>query len=798
MLAGVHSEETAVERERCFYFDKFVKGLWEPLFREREDLRGRLALIALGGYGEGYLCAGSDVDLLFLHAGLPEKDLSEFVERLIYPLWDYRFEVTYRIFTPEEALRFALDDPTFLTALFSARLVYGSETLFEELTRGFRNLVAGRAKEIYLRLKKFREARLARLGEEVYFLEPHLKDGPGALRDFQFLIWAGKIVFGLEELSDFVRIGFLTPEEETRLSEAVTFIRRVRETLHHFCQRKEDRLFMEYQPEIARRLGYTGDRSGTESFISELFRAFEVIKETVEDLIDAIEDLFFPEGSAKIRFEAPIPSGAFLRRIFETQAREGRPFDRHLKKYLRGRAFRTDELEELRRILPSLLTEPFSLIMLRNLRATGILYHLLPEFRKIHGKVQYDLYHLYALDEHLFLTVEALHHLRKERPELWAELPEPPKELYFAALLHDIAKGEPDHAAAGAERVREIAKRFGFDEKEIEEIVFLVRQHLLLIDTALRRDLAEERVSEEVALKVKTLERLSSLYLLTLADARATGPRALTSWKAELLEELYRKVRKLLETRQEASDLAAKRERLLQETPRAIAESIPLPQLEIYEIPVLKRLCEAVERFLAEEPDFLAENISLREGQSLFVICQDRPGLLADLCGSLLATGFRIRRARAFTWPQGLAVDEFLLEPLLPEANLEDWRSLFRKVLAREVDLSGLISRKSQTILRLGPKVKWRPRAEIKIDQETSDFYTLLEIYTTEEPFLLYQIATIITQSGFVIGKALVSEKEDMAAQILYLQTREGEKLSAEEAEELRQKIQKKLKEVVS
>ncbi len=796
MLTEIRSEERPVERERCFYFDRFVKGLWEPLFQEREGLRTRLALIALGGYGEGYLCAGSDVDLLFLHSGLSERELSEFVERLIYPLWDYHFEVTYRIFTPEEALRFALEDPTFLTALFSARLVYGSEELFEELAAGFRNLIAGRAKEIYLRLKKFREARLARLGEEVYFLEPHLKDGPGALRDFQFFLWAGKIVFGLEELSDFVRVGFLTPEEEARLSGAVAFVRRVRETLHHFRQRKEDRLFMEYQPEIARRLGYAGDRSGTEQFMSELFRAFTVIKEAVEDLTDAIEELFFPENSTRIRFEAPIPSRDFLKRIFQVQAREGRAFDRHLKKYLRGRIFRAEELEELRRSFPVLLGEPFSLTMLRHLRSTGLLYYLLPEFREIHGKVQYDLYHLYALDEHLFLTVEALHQLRKERPELWSKITAP-TELYFAALLHDIAKGEPDHAGIGAERVREIARRFGFDEKSTEEIAFLIRHHLLLIDTALRRDLAEERVSEEIALKVKTVERLSALYLLTLADARATGPRALTSWKAELLEELYQKVRKLLETRRETSDLAEKRERLLRETSGELAESVPLPQLEIYEIPILKRLCEAVGRFLAEEPDFLLETVSFREGQGLFVICRDRPGLLADLCGSFLAAGFRIRRARAFTWPQGLAVDEFLLEPLWPEARLDEWRSLFPKVLTGEVDLPDLVSRKSQTILRLGPRVKWRPRAEVKIDQETSDFYTLLEIYTSEEPFLLYRITTIITESGFVIGKALVSEKEDKAAQILYLQTREGEKLSAEEAEELAQKIPKKLKEVV-
>ncbi|WP_168718801.1 HD domain-containing protein [Thermosulfurimonas marina] len=797
MLTEGHSEKGS--RERCFYFDKFVRGLWEPLFRENPESRERVALVALGGYGEGYLCAGSDVDLLFLHAGLSEGTLASFVERLIYPLWDYHFEVSYRIFTPEEALRFALEEPTFLTALFSARLVYGSEALFAELLRGLRKLVSGRAKELYLRLKKYREARLARLGEEVYFLEPHLKEGPGGLRDFQFLIWAGRIVFGLEGLEDFVRTGLLTPEEEREISGAVSFIRRVRETLHRFCERKEDRLFMEYQPEIARRLGYPPDRRGTETFMTELFRAFSTLKEAVEDLMETVEELFFPEASPKIRFEVPSPTGAFLRRIFEIQAHEGRPLDRHLKKYLRGRFFCPEELEELRKAFPSLLTEPYSLLMLRSLRTTEVLYQILPEFRPLQGKVQYDLYHLYALDEHLFLTVEALHRLRSERPDLWKELPGGlPKELFFAALLHDVAKGQPGHAEVGAQRVREIAPRFGFSGQALEEVVFLVRHHLLLMDTALRRDLEEEKVVEEVALKVKTPSRLASLYLLTLADARATGPRAFTSWKAELLEDLYQKVRKLLQARKGTPDLAQKRKALLKEISPLLAESVPLPQLEHYDLPTLKRICLLVKSFLSSERAFLAEISPRPEGYSLFVVCPDRPGLLADLCGSLLAAGFRLRRVRAFTWPQGLAVDEFVVEPFWPGANLEEWKGLLARIFDQEVDLASLLSHKSESIWKLGPKIKWESPSEIQIDQESSPFYTILEIYTAEAPFLLYEIATTITHHGLTIGKALVSEKEDRAAFILYLQTKEGEKLSAQEAEELRQKIQNQLKEVRS
>ena len=221
MLSGVVSESNGSQRERCLRLDRLVKDLWLSLF---EDTVGDcLSLVALGGYGEGFLCPGSDVDLLFLHRGLSEEVLSRLVEGVVYPLWDYRFEVSYRVFTPAEALDFAAKDPTFFTSLLSSRLLCGSRTLFRELLEGFEGLLSRRGKEFYERLKALRAVRLSRLGEEVYLLEPHLKDGPGGLRDFQFFLWAGRIVFGFQKLSDFTRAGIISSEEEKRISAAAEF-----------------------------------------------------------------------------------------------------------------------------------------------------------------------------------------------------------------------------------------------------------------------------------------------------------------------------------------------------------------------------------------------------------------------------------------------------------------------------------------------------------------------------------------------------------------------------------------------
>ena len=800
MLSGVVSESNGSQRERCLCLDRLVRDLWLPLF---EDTVGDgLSLVALGGYGEGFLCPGSDVDLLFLHRGLSEEVLSRLVERVVYPLWDYRFEVSYRVFTPGEALDFADKDPTFFTSLLSSRFLCGSRTLFRELLEGFEGLLSRRGKEFYERLKALRAVRLSRLGEEVYFLEPHLKDGPGGLRDFQFFLWAGRIIFGFEKLSDFTQAGLISSEEEKRISAAAEFLRRVREELHLLCARKEDRLFMEYQPEIAARLGFgSGDRAGTENFISKLFAAFSTIKEAVENLIEEIEDLFFPlRKKERLTLTQLVSSGPFLRRIFETLAQEGRPFDRHLKRYLRGRRWSEKDLEELREVFPKLLGLPYSLEMLRTMRETGILFRLLPEFKDLCGKVQYDVYHLYALDEHLFLTVSALHHFKRERPELWKRVPNE-RVLYLAALLHDIAKGEPEHGRRGAERVREIAPRFNFRPEEIRDTAFLVEHHLLLMDTALRRDLAEEKVIEEVVLRTERLERLTSLYLLTLADAKATGPRALNTWKADLLEELFLKAKKLFENREEREplkDLSQKRSKLYEKFRPELVECVPLPQLEIYEVKELEKILSLVQRFLSEKPLFLYEGQSINGVIQVFIVTHDKPGIFSDIVGTFFVSGFDIRRARAFTWSGGLAVDEFWVEPLIEGAEVSNWRGRFERVLVGKEYTEELVRRKKEAFLRLGPKNPLVSSVEIRVDYKASDFYTLLEIYAPDRPGLLYEIASLISEQKFIIGKAIISEKEDLVADIFYLQSREGEKLSSVEVESLIQKLQIKLKEVVS
>ncbi len=787
------------QKERCIYLDRFVKDLWTPARKSAEE--EELALIALGGYGEGLLCPGSDVDLLFLHRGLPEDLLSRWIENIIYPLWDYRFEVSYRIFTVKEALEFALEDLTFFTSLLSARFICGSEDLFQELQQGFEKLLLGREKEFYERLKSLRQARLEQLGEEVYFLEPHLKNSPGGWRDFQFFLWVGRIIFGFQSLSDFTQAGLLSPKEETQLMEASEFLRRVREELHIFCARKEDRLYMEYQPEIALRLGFGRNRAGTEAFMSRLFRSLMTIREAVEDLTEEVEGLFFPQSKEeKIPLEKPAPAQEFLLRIFSLQASEGRRFDRHLKRYLRGRRWSPEELRPLQEVFPDLLQAPHSLLVLRTLRDTGLLGALIPEFEALCGRIQYDVYHLYALDEHLFLTVKALDYWCRQKPEL-AEQVSSRRALYLAALLHDIAKGEAQHAEKGAQKARPILESFPLSEEEKEEVLFLIRQHLLLVDTALRRDLAEEKVIEEVALRVKNTKRLTALYLLTLADSKATGPKAFTSWKLALLEELYLKVERLLE-RQGASwqpeDIAQKRRLLKEEFPSSLVNRIPLAQLESYSPSELRQLLFLVSYFESQKPLFVSQEESSASMIRVWVITRDKPGLFAELAGTFGAAGFDVRKARAYTWSGGLAVDEFWLDPLTEEARLEIWKELFRKVLNGELSLPELVQKRRPTFWPSKPRNPLLGPPEVRIDQEASDFYSLFEIYAPDQPGLLFEIAYLITQEGYIIGKALLSEKEDLVADIFYLQTQEGEKLSAEEAEGLREKIQTKLKEVVS
>ncbi len=798
---GAPTLEKRLLVNRCLEVDRLIKKSLPAKFSRKP-----LSIVAVGGYGQKELCAGSDIDLLFLHHDLPEDLLSEAVERVTYALWDEHLDVGYRVCTIEEVLADASRDLSFLTALLSMRLVAGSRSLFQKMAHLFEErLISGRRKELFERLKKARERRVRRYGQEAFLLEPHLKEGLGGLRDYHLILWLARLLFGLKGLRDMERAGLLTKEERQALRKAVAFVLLVREELHLLAGRKEDRLYFEYQPTLAVKLGFGLDpEKATEKFMAKLYRAMTIIREETEALFDHVE-MVFGRGEGERRELIPgleVLSGrihlsfreqalidpTYLLKIFYYQAKTGYKLHHLTRTFLKEKwpLRASSGLEG--RIFTKMLTEPHAYLALKSLRDTGLLLFVLPEFKRLLGLTQFDVYHVHPLDEHLFLTVHELHQLREEEPRFWEQV-EDEEVLFLAGLLHDIAKGEgPGHAMRGAEKARDIARRLGLSAEQAEQVAKLVAQHLLLIETALRRDLTEEKVVADFAREVGDVGHLTRLYFLTVADSRATGPSAWNEWKAALVKELYLKSAKLLSE----GELGAKnmkelvrREEVLKDRFGNLIETLPPCFLLHAPLEYLEEEIQLIKDFLEEEGLYRLQIRRLNGVYRVAIVTRDRPGLFADIAGAFAVHHLDIRTARIFTLSNGVVIDVFDIASPYGEIWWPEVEETIGKALHQEVDLEKLL-RKTKPLVAPTLRILRETTVTVRVDNESSDFFTIVEVFAPDCVGLLYHLAKALTAFGLDIQRAFISNRVDLASDVFYVRTLEGEKLFEDEALKLK------------
>jgi len=794
---------------RCLEVDRLIKKAFPT-----KVYRKPLALVAIGGYGNKELCAGSDIDLLFLHHDLPAKILSEVVEKVTYTLWDKHLEVGYRVCTLEDILADAARDLSFLTALLNMRLIAGSRKLFKKLTCLFEErLISGRRKELFQQLKESRHRRIRRYGEEAFLLEPHLKEGLGGLRDYHLILWLARILFGLKGLKDMERAGLLTREERLTLEKAVSFLLRVREELHLLAGRKEDRLYFEYQPTIAVKLGFGLDpEKATEEFMAKIYRAMTIIREETEAFFDHIEmvldrsnnvpryelipGLEILSGRIHLSFrEQALIDPTYLLKIFYYQAQTGYKLHHLTRTFLKEKWPLRNFSGLEGKIFTKMLIKPHAYLALKSMRDTGILLFILPEFKRLLGLTQFDVYHVHPLDEHLFITVAELHKLRQEEPNIWEQVGDE-EVLFLAGLLHDISKGQgPGHAERGAKKAYEIAYRLGLSKKQAEEVAKLVAQHLLLIETALRRDLTEEKVVIDFSRKVGDIEHLTRLYFLTVADSRATGPSAWNEWKAALIKELFLKAAKILTKGDLVGDNAQRlleREEALRGRFGDLVEALPPCFLMHAPLDQLEEDIALIQEFTKNQGLYCLKIRQINDLYRVSLVTRDRPGLFADLTGSFAVHHLDVRRARIFTLSNQLVIDVFEVASPYGEIWWPEVEETIRKALREEIQLAEIL-KDTKPLLFSRHVPKKRVEGSVHIDNESSDFFTVVEIFSPDTPGLLYFLAKLLNSKGLDIQRAFISNKADLASDVFYVRTLEGEKLSSTEAQDLESFLQEKI-----
>jgi [protein-PII] uridylyltransferase len=569
----------------------------------------RIAVLAVGGYGRAEMAPHSDIDLLFLVPWKVTGWVEKVIESTLYILWDLRLKVGHSSRSVNECLRLGREDVTIRTALLEHRFLMGNQALADTLRRRLWTELFAKTHADFVEAKLAeRTERHTKIGNQRYMLEPNVKEGKGGLRDLQTLYWIAKYIHEVDQAQELVGLGFFRAEEYETFRAAETFLWAVRCHMHHLSGRAVEQLTFDLQVGVAERLGYSdhGGRRGVEHFMQDYFRHATHVGDLTR--------IFLTELEARHVKREPILRHFFNRR---KQMRHGLKVVHNRLDVADPVDFLSDPLNILRLFEEGLITgfllhpnamrliaanlhliddklrqnpeaqKLFLRLMLkhanperalRRMNELGVLAAFLPEFEPIVAMMQFNVYHHYTVDEHTIQCISTLAQI--ERKELREELPVVSRileegvnrrALYVALLLHDIGKGRPeDHSVLGAQIARRVAPRLGLKKAECETVEWLVRYHLLMADTAQKRDIADPRTLRDFAKLVKTRERLDLLTVLTVCDIRGVGPGTWNNWKAQLLRTLYRETATALEKGLEEIN----REKRTDEAKRALREAL--------------------------------------------------------------------------------------------------------------------------------------------------------------------------------------------------------------------------------
>ena len=811
-------------RRHAALVDAFIVEQFDRA-RTAGEIPGQVAMVALGGYGRSELYPYSDIDLLLLHDQRAGSALQAAARALLYPLWDAGCEVGHSVRTVAEAVRFAREDFPFQVALLDARLVVGAAPLLEELRQRYTTtILQGRRQQFVRAMQDWRAQRRNRYGSHSFLLEPHIKEGTGGLRDIQAMHWVARGVFSLPDLEAVQGSGLLADADRQAFEQARAMLTRIRYGLHRLCGRKSDHLVLDYQEDLAAALGYRDQdgQRGVERFMREVYTHLQTVAVVTDLFFEHVLEILGMTGPAAgerrleraiavrggtVRLTAPEELGQrsyLLMRLFLQAGRTGLPLHHRTRQAVTAHLHLVDdgfrESRRVARIFSELLTASNEVFpVLEAMLATGLLTRYLPEFAAVESLAQHDLYHLYTVDRHQLQTVAELAALRQEMAELFAEAGET-EVLYLAALLHDIGKGrQADHSQLGAELAAAIGRRLQLSAADCDLLAFLVRHHLYLPENGLRRDCTDREFIRQAAAVVSDVRRLTLLYLLTIADSRATGPSAWSNWKAGLVAELYLGVKTYLaaggaatgDDHGESEGVRWLREQvatLLAGGQTAIDPAV-LPAdylLGFSPREVVRHL--AIHR---EQGGRLRQQVLLfaepgEQGWHLLIMGDDRPGLLAKFCGVLALHGLRVRSARIFTWPDGTVVDSLEVVPAaLREFDEMDWGRVER-------DLNLAINYRLDVGFRLLEQRQPRPwgparpvqqaQRRVMLDNQTSGRFTIVEVHAGDSPEILYQLAQTLADFDLTIHQARIATEVEQLIDVFYVRTATGGQLTDPEA----------------
>ncbi len=815
--------------------DALIAAIYSLVAQNEKQNEKNISVIAVGGYGRSELFPYSDIDILFIYDKTQEKRAAQISEFILYILWDLGFKVGQSHRTIAEALELATADITIRTSLVDTRLIVGDSKLFATLQKRFESeVIKGKELEFVEAKLAERDSRHARFGDSRYMLEPNVKEGKGGLRDAHTLWWLAKVVYGVDKIGGLVERGLVSREEYRAFEQAKSFLYRVRAHLHYITGRAEERLTFDHQYSLAVAMGFSHPHinRAIERFMRRYFVSVRIIGSTTRIFCALLEDekkrkprlsiasLWHNKwslGGFKIDGErltvknenAFEKSPVMMIELFRVAQLHDLDIHPHALKLIGKNLHLIDkELQHDEKantlFLEILLHKKSAETALRRMSDAGVLGRFIREFGRIIGQTQFNMYHVYTVDEHTLVAIGILHAvengLLKEELPLASDLIHRVRlrrVLYVALFCHDIAKGQGgDHSELGEKVGIRLATRLGFTHDEIETVGWLVRYHLLFSSTATKRDFNDPKTIQDFVASVQSPERLKLLLVLTVADIRAVSPHAWNEWKAVLLRELYTRAEQYMGTgkvelkqQQEEQFLADLRKHLIGWSERDINHYVEQGSPSFWaSVPpdrhaVIARMMREAES--KSQPLLIDTQHDYDRCVSEITVCTlDDHGLFSKIAGAMSLAGANIINAKIFTLKNGIAVEIFQIQDLSGEVfdsagKLAKMSVYIEQVLSGELNIAKEFSRRTTGYLK--PRNKAVPLlGQVLVDNEASSLHSVIELTSRDRAGLLHDVTSTIAGLGLSIVTAHISTYGMQVADVFYVKNNFGLKITHE------------------
>jgi [protein-PII] uridylyltransferase len=807
------------------FIDKLLLTCWKHFFA---DLENELSLIAVGGYGRSELFPHSDIDILVLLGDKQDLQFHSALSNFNAFLWDIGLQPGLSTRTVDECVDAAIDDQTVLTGLLEMRRVCGNTALFKTLKKRMTSEQIWPSEPYFSAKLEEQIQRHTKYHDTAYNLEPNVKESPGGLRDMQVIAWVFKHHYHAATLRELIKYEFITPQEYEKLISAQQKLWQIRYALHILTGRCEDRLLFDNQRELANWFGYVDENNNQciEQFMQNYYRTVVGLERLNEMLLQIFKERFITQTEPKTvqdidanfdsisgYIEAKhenvfVDNPLALLEIFLLQQRN--PLLKGIRattiRLIRRNIHLIDENfrqnQQAHEIFIEIFRQPRGLThALRRMNRYGVLPAYLPCFANIVARMQYDLFHIYTVDEHTLFVIRNLRRFSLEEHK--QELPfcnaiflriNKPEILYIAALFHDIAKGKGgDHSVLGEEIAKDFCNQHELSSHDTKLISWLVKNHLLMSMTAQRKDISDPEIIHEFATILGNTEYLNHLYLLTVADIRATSPKLWNSWKDSLLKELYNAAHTALRKGlQEPASQQVQISETKQEARKELHEQGISDQtidqtwmhfnddyfLRYYPEEIVCHTTAIASSNEEDLPLVLLRPQTLRGNAEVFIFTQAKKGVFSNCTATLDQLGLTILDARIVTTKDQYTLNSFQVleqsgEPItdLPR-ELHICSSIRKSILNDRVSNQVNLHRQSQ-------QAKHFPiPTRIYFHEDIHNECTILEIITTDQPGLLSKISKAFLEHDIYINSARITTIGSRVEDIFYISDQDSRPIS--------------------